>query len=330
METITTSLLSGNLLKAECRVRLLNYISTAPVDCPVAVIFGHPSAINWAGSGFADAGLTVTNALWEQGYYADLIPSSEITNGALKIGRNGRIQSGPQEDAAAVLVNPQYERPATALFFRKAAKSGKTALFRTGDWTIDFEGERFNGKAELPDEMETIDLAMGVGRVIDVLQADGHTSQTLCNMRGATNNAKGFPASMMPAPSGQCRLLDGTVILVSGEKDVMGDPIRKTISVDGVDVAWDAVGVAAVRLDKEGKVEAMAAGGLKLFKTGEMMIALSERVDVALWRDVAGKWRGVLHGVDGGIPSVLTKITKKWTRLSLPVPLTRYIPENQS
>ena len=31
---------------------------------------------------------------------------------------------------------------------------------------------------------------------------------------------------MMPKPSGWCRLLDGTVILASGEKDVMGDPIQ--------------------------------------------------------------------------------------------------------
>ena len=55
-EKLTTSLLSGKLLAADCRVRLLNYISTAPIDCPVAVVFGHPSALNWAGAGLADAG----------------------------------------------------------------------------------------------------------------------------------------------------------------------------------------------------------------------------------------------------------------------------------
>ena len=65
---------------------------------------------------------------------------------------------------------------------------------------------------------------------------------------------------MMPKPSGQCRLLDGTVILASGEKDVMGDPIHKAIKVDGHEVTFDAVGVAAVRLDRQGQVVALAAG----------------------------------------------------------------------
>ncbi|MEI7902108.1 MAG: hypothetical protein WCK89_17785, partial [bacterium] len=73
----------------------------------------------------------------------------------------------------------------------------------------------------------------------------------------------------MPKPSGQCRLLDGTIILASGEKDVLGDPIQKTLNVDGHEVAFDAVGVAAVRLDKDGKLEALAAGGLKRFAVGK-------------------------------------------------------------
>ena len=37
------SLAKANVLRADARVTLLNYISTAPVDCPVAVVFGHPS-----------------------------------------------------------------------------------------------------------------------------------------------------------------------------------------------------------------------------------------------------------------------------------------------
>ena len=44
---------------------------------------------------------------------------------------------------------------------------------------------------------------------------------------------------MMPRPTGQCRLLDGTLILASGEKDVMGDPIQKTISINGHAVTFD-------------------------------------------------------------------------------------------
>ncbi len=135
-----SSLLGDRVLAADCRVRLLNYISTAPVDCPVAVVFGHPVALNWAGPGLADVGMEVANRLWQEGYYADLIPSSEIAVGNLKLARDGSIQYGPQRYAAAVFYHPQYERPIVAQFLRKAAKANKTALFRVGEWTRDFEG----------------------------------------------------------------------------------------------------------------------------------------------------------------------------------------------
>jgi hypothetical protein len=210
-----------------------------------------------------------------------------------------------------------------AEFFRKAAARSKTALFRVGDWSMDFEGKPLDAAADLPPSIKPVAAAAAARQIIDHLKAAGIEPQTPCTMRGAA----GFPASMMPKPSGQCRLLDGTVIVASGEKDVMGDPIRKTIKVAprpgsgqaGQDVVFDAVGVAAVRLDMQGKVEAMAAGGLKTFKARDMTIDLPERADVALWRDSKGQWQGVLQGHDGPVPDALAKITRKWTRLRLPI-----------
>jgi len=202
-----------------------------------------------------------------------------------------------------------------AEFFRKAAAGGKTALFRVGDWTVDFEGKPVGAAAGFPPSVKPVSAAAAARGIIDHLKASGIEPQTPCTMRGLG----GFPASMMPRPSGQCRLLDGTVILASGEKDVMGDPIRKTVKAGGQDVVFDAVGIAAVRLDKQGKVEALAAGGLKAFKSADMTIELPERVDVALWRDSAGQWRGVLQGRDAPVPDALARITPKWTRLRWPI-----------
>ena len=90
-------------MQAESRVQLLNHISTKPIDCPVAVIFGHAAAMNWSEPGFGDVGLKITDKLWESGFYADLIPSSEIVNGALKIGEDGSILYGAQRYVAASL-----------------------------------------------------------------------------------------------------------------------------------------------------------------------------------------------------------------------------------
>jgi hypothetical protein len=314
-ESSPWSLAESRVLQADARIGLLNLISTAPIDCPVAVVFGHPDALNWSGKGFADVGLEVSNGLWAEGFYADLIPSSEIAFGYLKLAEDGSLQYGPQRYAAAVLYHPQFERLAVAEFFRKAAAGGKTALFRVGDWTMDFEGRPLDAAAALPPPMKPVASAAAVRQIIALLKASGIEPQTPCTMRGAA----GFPASMMPKPGGQCRLLDGTVILASGENDVMGDPIRKTIRVNSHAVTFDAVGVAAVRLNKAGKVEAIAAGGLKNFKAGDMAIELPECADVALWRDSKDEWQGVLLGHDGPVPDALARITLKWNRLRLPI-----------
>jgi hypothetical protein len=83
----------------------------------------------------------------------------------------------------------------------------------------------------------------------------------------------------------------------------------------------DAQGIAAVRLDTGGRLEALAAGGLKLFKGGDISIELAERADVALWRDAADKWHGVLQGWDGPVPPPLQGLTADWLRLAVPLPL---------
>ncbi len=315
---LTISLLGDNLLAADCRIRLLNFISSEPIDCPVAVVFGHPAALNWAGPGLAETGLAITDRLWADGFYADLIPSSEIAAGNLKLAQDGSIQYGAQRYSAVVLYNPQYERPAVAEFFSRAAAAGKTTLYHVGEWTMDFEGRPFDGHRALPEAMRAMtDADTCAGAVIAQLQAVGTARQTPCTKRGAV----GFAGSMMPRPSGQCRLLDGTVILASGENNVLGDPILKTINVNGHDVTFDAVGVAAVRFDSSGQIAAMAAGGLKMFICRDMRIELPQRTDMALWRNRQGQWQGVLQSHSGPVPDALTRLTTNWSRLQLPVPL---------
>ena len=317
------SLAESRVLQAAARIGLLNLISTAPIDCPVAVIFGHAAALNWAGPGFADVGLEVSNGLWAEGYYADLIPSSEIALGNLTLAEDGAIQYGPQRYAAAVLYHPQFEGPATATYFRKAANAGRTVLFRVGDWTLDFEGKPWDAPNSLPGSLAPIPAASVVSQVLAHLRATGSEPQTPGTLRGVA----GFAMSMMPKPAGTCRLLDGTVIVASGETDVLGDPIRRSLRVAGREVAWDAMGLAAVRLDSRGKVQALAAGGLRRFKGGDLTLELPERVDVALWRGAGDEWRGAVLGHAGPLPPALTRITREWTRLRSPATLRR--PDEQ-
>lgn len=295
---------AGKLFRADCRIQLLNYISTRPVDCPVAIIFSHPRACNWTAGSWGDSGWQLCDQLWQAGVYADLIPSSEIASGALKLADDGRLQYGPQKYALAVLYQPEYERPAVGAFFRKAA-AGKTALYRVGGWTTDFDGKPVNVKTTLPAAMKELAGAQ-VATIVSHLKAAGIERQTQGHWHKRL--------------SGQCRLLDGTVILASGEKDLLGDPIQRTIQVSGQDVRFDAVGVAAARLDQNGKLEALACGALKSFRGGGVTIELPERIDLALWRDDKGKWHGVLQDYAGPVPKDLAALTGDWKRLAVPVP----------
>ncbi len=293
--------IGDKLLRADCRVRLLNFISTRPVDCPVAVVFSHPRVCNWADEGRGDAGVRLCDALWKQGYYTDLIPSSEIVSGALKLSQDGYVQYGPQKYAAVVFYQPQYERPLAGQFFRQAAAAGKTTLYRVGDWTLDFDGNAIDGKTALPAAMKPV-------------KADACARDVIAQLKEMGVESYQFGLS------GWCRLLDGTVILASGEKDALGDPIRKTVKVGGQEVSFDAVGVAAARLDKDGRLESLAGGALKSFRGGGVTIKLPERIDLALWRDAKGRWHGVLQDYAGPVPKDLAALTDDWKRLTVPIP----------
>ena len=55
-------LLYVSLMRGDCRIRLLNFISKSPIDCPVAVVFGHACAMNWVGPAYNDLGIGLSLA----------------------------------------------------------------------------------------------------------------------------------------------------------------------------------------------------------------------------------------------------------------------------
>ncbi|MCC5021606.1 MAG: hypothetical protein J6386_01785 [Candidatus Synoicihabitans palmerolidicus] len=91
---------AGDFLRAETRIRMLNYIAPQPVDSPVAVVFGHAAAMNQAGPYFNDVGMKLADELWFRGIPTDLIPTSEIDNGSLRVDANGAVTYGEQHYAA--------------------------------------------------------------------------------------------------------------------------------------------------------------------------------------------------------------------------------------
>lgn len=306
-------IVGSDYIRAETRIHLLNYINPTPLDCPVAVIFGHTSAMNWAGKGFDDVGMKLADSLWHKGIPADLIPSSEIWNKNLRIDNEGYVCYGPQRYAAVVFYNPEFEKKSTDNFFYNASK-GKTRLFRVGDWMKDFNGNDLKGDIGMPKFLANSTIASILTEIPALLKKEGILLQT-----PAIRNLEGFGHnSMIPPTTGLCRLLDGTLIQVAGTKNGAGDPIQSKMNIGKNEVKFDAVGVAAVRLDKNGKADALAASDLKSFESGDLKIRLDKRTDLAIWHNDKGEWEGIIQGWEGKIPSQLLSLTKKWTRISLP------------
>jgi hypothetical protein len=304
-------------MRAESRIRLLNFISSSPLDCPVAVVFGHANAMNWAGPAYNDVGMEAVNKLWSQGFPTDLIPSSEITNKSLYIDKEGWICYGPQRYKAVVLYHPEFEKSSTADFFDKAQNS-PTKLFRVGNWTQDFNGKAINGNEEL---LSNVIVSPDVESVVSEIIAN-FKFQNIAKQTPATFQLVGFvPQSASPPTTGFCHLIDGTYIQVAGTDNAAGDSIQATFKIGNYSVTFDAIGLAAVRLNKKGQVIALAGGGLKHFKAGDFEIKLDKQPDIALWTDNQGDWQGVIQGLHGPIPDQLLAITKNWVRLNVPVPL---------
>ena len=315
-----TDLMRGALMRAECRVRMLNFIAKSPADCPVAVLFGHACAMNWAGPAHGEAGVQLAGKLRAAGVPADLIPSSEIGGKTLRGDEEGFLRYGPQRYAAMVLYHPEFEGAQTAELLHRTAAGEKTALHRLGSWTTDFDGRPFDGGAAMPPTMTAAtDEVACVQQVVAQMKRRGIEPQDCPGplKRGVEIIAQGPESPRY----GSSRLIDGTRILVAAQRDPAGDPIKTTIKIGGEEVELDAVGVAAVRLTANGRLDAFAAGGLRRLRVRDTTIDLPARADVALWCGADDRWHGVLQDFVGEVPLVLTAFTKDWLRLAVPPPL---------
>lgn len=318
------SLFNEDIMRAETRIRLLNYISKSPLDCQTAVIFGHTAAMNWASDEFNDVGMELVDTLWNQGYPTDLIPTSEIENGSLKVDQNGWVHYGNQKYSSVILYHPEFEKQSTSKFFKKAS-NGQTKLFRIGNWTRNFNGEQVDSKQLLPADMtELTDIRTASDRVIEVLTENNVLPQTPAKaiLDRKYFQLRGYEhTSYFPPNTGFSRLIDGTHLFIAGTEKVSGDPIKQEIEINGVKVSMDAIGVIGLRLNEKGEPEAMAASDLKHFRAGSLSLSLDKRMDIALWKEPDGKWKGVIQTEQiGKLPEQLKKITTDWSYLRLPSP----------
>ena len=309
--------LTKPLLIAESRIRLLNFISQAPLDCRVAVIFGHANTMNWAGAQFDDPGMDLVSNLWREGVATDLIPTSEIKNGSVKIDKDGYVYYGKQRYDVVILYHPEFEENTTGIFFSNP-NLRSTRLFKLGSWTKNFDAEPINSLDLLPKKMSTINSNTEVvSEVLDIFKSKKIELQS-----PAILLLKGFnSASNAPPTTGFCYLTDGTLIQIAATQNNAGDPIHSSVVIKNRTITFDAEGLAAARLDEQGNLVALAAGGLRSFSSGTFALQIKEPLDLAIWKDENEIWHGVIQGAKGKIPVELLEITKDWVQLEIPTPM---------
>jgi len=298
-------ILRGGADRIRSRTRLLNFMMEAPLQCPVAVVFGHWGVMNWTYPQYFDslqAAITLCNELARRGYPADLIPSSEIHT----VGVDGKKRWFMAEDGRM-----QYGRqPYEWVFFYGVTESDQAdidSLWRLGD-----NGE--TRRAILPPAM---DQSAWARRVTEDLQRHGIQPQTAW-----VESQDRWKGSMYRPPmSGLARFADGTLLWASGSQE---EPRGKTIRLDKATVfandgrqtfliSAEAVGVLACRFDQEDGLVALAASDLKFFRAGGMNIETADRpTDVALWKDDAGVWQGVFQAEKNVLPVGLKAAAEKW------------------
>jgi hypothetical protein len=287
------------VLDAMCLHRLLGFITTAPLDCPSAVVFGHEAAMNWTLSTWGDAGQALAEHLWLERIGADLIPTTEIESGSLFVDGDGKARYGPQQYDRIYLLRPQFCGPQVRRFVEKAERAGGTRVTQMGDWTRGPDGRPLPpGQVRLGSRDEglaDLDHPVAAGSV------------------GIPKRTSEWGGSIVLPLWTRTRLLDGTFVFTGG--DELYGPLAQGVGADRF---------AAFRLDAQGEVEALC-GRIRWVRAGRLRFRFPEPVDLAIWRDDAG-WHGVVQDLEGPLPRPLTRLTDDWTRLATPRSLPLEVP----
>ena len=274
-------LLGADAMRAEEICRLLPLVTRAPIDCPVAHVFGHERMVNWFDEGHEDWGEPIAHGLGRLGYYADAYPASELDGKTFAVDGDGFLRVGQQRYLACVLyhLSERERRKWNALV---GSEDLKTRVF--------------------------IDPAIDdVKRFLDE--------------RGAVRQPPMHPVGNrtqqhLPKPDGTIHLTDGTVARIKGASpNLAGDPISGKIESNGIAVEYAARGIFAVRCEK-GALVAVAGGEVTSVKAPGFTLMLDSPADFALVR-LGDEWHGVWQTdrLDEPVPPALMGITSHWTKL---------------
>ncbi|MBQ9873935.1 MAG: hypothetical protein IJM30_05695 [Thermoguttaceae bacterium] len=300
----------GGVAKIRQKIRMLNLLSNAPIDSPVAVVFGRYGAANPLLPEYKTIGCDICDRFAVEGVPADLIPVDEIRSSS-RDGRplwsveDGFLRYGRQKYRAIIMNGESSVERDDFDSLRSLADSsgsGKTKIF------------------SLPATATAEEKDALVKEIVGSLKESGFAPRTpwVADSYEFDNDAE---RASRPPRKCVSRFLDGTILWTAAEESDFGDPIvldSERLELDGKgttpEISVRANGVFATRFNEAGELTGVVASELKSFRVGEFGVELSDEeigddpIDVALWKDDRGEWRGVFQRGANDAPEGLAKL----------------------
>ena len=299
------------------KIRMLNLVSNSQIDSPVAVVFGRIGASNPLRPEYLAVGVDLCDLLSSKGYPADLIPVDEALS-----NRPDGTPKWSVKDSHLAYGNQKYE--AILLYGESdAEKDAWNALRKLADETPDCQTKFILVPAGATREEKEAFAA----RAIEFATSAGVVKQTPW-VRDAFRFGGEEEVSCRPPRTAASRFLDGSLLWIASTESDFGDPIildrekveiKREISTPEISVV--ANGVFLTRFDEQGELNAVVVSEAKSLSVGRFSFSLSDDeigddpVDLALWKDSNGQWRGVFQRENNELPTTLQNIVPRWNFL---------------
>lgn len=261
---------------------LLNRFNPALPQMDILLVFGMEALQNW----YPDREVRskyelntqvrpeeVAMKLWNQGYRVVLASSDVITEGKLKVEKNGTLNLNGHSYTSMVYLYPQYMKDSTlSLLEEYIACKGKMLLM--GEFGKDFEGTDIEQRIS-----KLGNLCTDIPAIMQGLELMGVTTSRLPG-NACINEDGSYVETFYPALSGN-------------------ESVSFKVVLDKHEFTGTCKGMIAIQTDGKGRLVKLASVGLsELKKDGKAMLRLSSPSDIYVSLDKQGYNIKVIKGTE--------------------------------